>query len=120
MEKLKKILENHLSFTTERNWNQFQTPKNLSMALSVEASELAEIFMWLKESQSLSLDPLRLQQAKEEIADIYIYLVRIAHSLGIDINEAAEEKMQKNIAKYPVEKSLTIAAELNSACPPRD
>ena len=117
MNTLKKILEDHLTFTTERNWNQFQTPKNLSMALSVEASELVEIFTWLNESQSASLDPIRKQQAKEEIADISIYLIRIAHTLGINIFEAVEEKMKKNRIKYPLDKSHKIAEELVSCCP---
>ena len=73
------------AFIAERDWGQFHSPKNLAMALSVESSELVEIFQWLTEEQSRSLDPHTQAAAGEEIADVLLYLVRIADQLGIDL-----------------------------------
>ncbi len=106
------ILENHKKFTNERDWDQFQNPKNLSIALSVEASELAEIFMWLTEKQSTVLNEKQLQAASEEIADVFMYLLRIADVLSIDIVKATHEKMDKNIEKYSIEKGRSLAKML--------
>ncbi len=106
------ILETHKSFTRERDWDQFQNPKNLSIALSVEASELAEIFMWLTEKQCAALTEKQLQAASEEIADVLMYLLRIADILGIDLIKATHEKMKKNIEKYSIEKGRSLAKKL--------
>jgi NTP pyrophosphatase (non-canonical NTP hydrolase) len=92
-------------FSQDRDWEQFHTPKNLSMALSVEASELLEIFQWLTEDQSYNLNDSKKQHAKEEVADIAIYLLRICMKLDINLEEAIIEKMKKNEEKYPVEKA---------------
>ncbi len=109
---IKKILETHKKFTYERNFDQFQTPKNLAMALSVEAAELMEILMWLSEKQTIELNGERLKAAEEELADIFIYLVRLADVLGIDLIEAASKKMEKNFAKHSIEKGLALAKTL--------
>lgn len=101
IEKIEKILK---KFSEERAWEQFHSPKNLSMALSVEASELVEIFQWLTEEQSYNLNNEMKQHAKEEVADIAIYLLRVCMKLDIDLEEAILEKMEKNEVKYPVEK----------------
>ncbi|TLP36215.1 nucleotide pyrophosphohydrolase [Arcobacter arenosus] len=101
IEKLKSILK---KFSEERDWEQFHSPKNLSMALSVEASELVEIFQWLTEEQSYNLNESKKQHAKEEVADIAIYLLRICMKLNINLDEAIIEKMKKNEEKYPVAK----------------
>lgn len=92
-------------FSQDRDWEQFHSPKNLSMALSVEASELLEIFQWLTEEQSYNLNDSKKQHAKEEVADIAIYLLRICMKLNINLEEAIIEKMKKNEEKYPVEKA---------------
>jgi len=92
-------------FAADRDWDQFHSPKNLAMALSVEASELQEIFQWLTEDHSHKLSPEDKAAAAEEIADVLLYLVRIADKLGIDPAAAARDKMVKNEIKYPVEKS---------------
>jgi NTP pyrophosphatase (non-canonical NTP hydrolase) len=92
-------------FSQDRDWEQFHSPKNLSMALSVEASELLEIFQWLTEDQSYNLNDSKKQHAKEEVADIAIYLLRICMKLDINLEEAIIEKMKKNEEKYPVEKA---------------
>ncbi len=104
----------HLQFTKERGWDQFQTPKNLSMALSAEAAELLEVFMWLDEQQSITPKENTLQAAEEEIADVFIYLLRIANALRVDILKAAEKKMAKNIEKYPIQMSIDLAKKLTS------
>ena len=98
-------------FADERDWNQFHTPKNLAMALSVEASELVEIFQWLTPEESCDLPPAKLKQAREELADVFIYLIRTADRLSIDIVEAAWEKHRDNKAKYPADKVRGSAAK---------
>ena len=88
-------------FARERHWEQFHSPKNLSMALSVEVAELLEHFQWLTETQSSSLDSKTLYAVSEEIADIQIYLARMADVLGVDIGAAVEAKIESNAVKYP-------------------
>ena len=92
-------------FAAERDWDQFHSPKNLASALSVEAAELLECFQWLTEEQSRSLTPQQLAQARDEMADVLNYLVRIADKLDVNLLEAAREKIAKNALKYPVEKA---------------
>lgn len=91
-------------FTKERDWDQFHSPKNLAMALSVEVAEIVEHFQWLTEEQSQELSADKLFELKEEIGDVLIYLIRLADKLGIDPINAALEKIEKNGKKYPVEK----------------
>ena len=90
-------------FVDERDWEQFHSPKNLSMALVVEASELVEIFQWLSEEQSLNLDPDQMQRVEEEAADVMNYLIRICDRLDIDLLKATDRKIQINSEKYPAE-----------------
>jgi NTP pyrophosphatase (non-canonical NTP hydrolase) len=98
-------------FATERDWDQFHSPKNLSMALSVEAAELLEHFQWLTEEQSRSLPPEVCAQVAREIADVQIYLVRLADKLDIDIDTAVSAKMEINRLKYPAERVKGSAAK---------
>ena len=102
---LEKIKEFQREFAKERDWEQFHTPKNLSMALSVEASELLEIFQWLTAEQSSELKDSDKEKVSEELADITYYLLRIADITGIDLEDAVWKKMKKNADKYPVEKA---------------
>jgi NTP pyrophosphatase (non-canonical NTP hydrolase) len=88
-------------FAAARDWDRFHSPKNLAMALSVEAAELLEQFQWLTEEQSGALDEQRLGRVREELADVFIYLLRLAGKLDIDLVDAAQEKMALNEAKYP-------------------
>lgn len=90
-------------FVNERDWEQFHTPKNLAIALVVEASELVEKFQWLTDAQSESLGKDDLAEIEEEIGDVVIYITRLADKLGIDPIHAARKKMEKNSQKYPVE-----------------
>lgn len=91
-------------FAAQRDWDQFHSPKNLAMALTVEASELLEHFQWLSEEQSRTLDPDKLRKVAEEIADVQIYLARLADKLNVSIGEAVARKIELNEAKYPAEK----------------
>ena len=100
-------------FASERDWGQFHTPKNLSMALSVEASELVEIFQWLKPEESNSPNQKQSQEINSEVADIAMYLLRFCSVLGIDIEEAIEKKLEKNALKYPVNLSKGNAQKYN-------
>jgi NTP pyrophosphatase (non-canonical NTP hydrolase) len=101
IKELQKYLHN---FADERDWEPFHNPKNLAMALVVEAGELMEIFQWLKpeESTAKTLGPEKYQECREEIADVFTYLIRLADKLDIDLEQAFWEKMEKNGAKYPV------------------
>ena len=96
-------------FASARDWEQFHSPKNLAMALSVEVAELVETFQWLTEEQSRHLPPEALARAKEEVADVLLYLVRIADQLGIDPVVAAQEKIIANERKYPADKARGTA-----------
>ena len=91
-------------FVAERQWDQFHSPKNLSMALIVEAAEMVEHFQWLTEEQSCNLSPEKLAEVELELADIQIYLISLAEKLKLDIVAAAEKKLVLNAQKYPVEK----------------
>ena len=91
-------------FVAERDWAQFHSPKNLAMALSVEAAELTEIFQWLTETQSMELDPARRARVEAELADVLVYLVRIADRLEIDLLAATSRKLAENARKYPAER----------------
>lgn len=101
-------------FTEERDWDQFHSPKNLAMALTVEASELQECFQWLTEAQSKELDHMQLSAVRDEIADVQLYLVHLAGKLNVDIAAACWAKMEKNAEKYPVEQVKGSARKYTS------
>lgn len=100
-------------FTEARDWQQFHSPKNLAMALIVEAAELVEHFQWLTEAQSHTLSSQKLTQVGEELADIQIYLIRIADQLNVNLLEAVDKKIMANAEKYPVEKARGNAKKYN-------
>ena len=91
-------------FAEERDWDQYHTPKNLSMALIAEAAELVEHFQWVDGEQSHILEDKTRLSVEEELADILIYLVRISDKLGIDLYNAVERKIKINEKKYPADK----------------
>ena len=93
------------AFISERDWAQFHSPKNLSMALSAEAAELMEHFQWLTEAESRALPPETREEVRMEMADVLLYLVRIADEVDVDLLAAALEKLERNRSRYPVEKS---------------
>ncbi len=90
-----------LAFARARDWEQFQSPKNLAMALAGEAGELLEHFQWLTEAQSASLSPEKQRAVAHELADILSYLLRIAERLDIDLIAATHEKIAINETRYP-------------------
>jgi len=92
-------------FAADRDWDQFHSPKNLAMALSVEVAEVIEHFQWLTEDQSRSLPEDKRKAIAEELADTFIYLVRLADKLDVDLLTAAEAKLAANATAYPVDKA---------------
>ncbi len=90
-------------FAAARDWDQYHSPKNLSMALIAEAAELVEHFQWLTEEQSAQLPPDKLDEVSHELADIFVYLLRMADKLGVDLVDAAHRKMDINEKKYPAD-----------------
>ncbi|WP_272699193.1 nucleotide pyrophosphohydrolase [Desulfovibrio sp. Fe33] len=95
--------ERHRRFVEERNWQKHQTPKNLVMALTGEVGELNELFQWLTPEESRAMDDGHKKAVAEEMADVLIYLVRLADEMGIDLVAAAHEKCETNERKYPAE-----------------
>jgi len=93
-------------FANERDWEQFHSPKNLAMALTVETAELMEHFQWMTELESAKPSPEKLQKIQEEIGDVLIYLTRFADKLGIDPLDAAFKKLEINRQKYPIAKAI--------------
>ena len=104
MSELEEIKLRLRKFAKQRDWDQFHSPKNLSMALSVEVAEIVEHFQWLTEEQSKKLSSDKLEEVETELADTLIYLVRLADKLGIDLLAAARRKIEVNDRKYPVER----------------
>jgi dCTP diphosphatase len=94
-------------FAQDRDWEQFHSPKNLVMALTGEVGELTEIFQWMTEadSKNAGVNPETSQAVRDELADVLLYLVRLSSALGVDLNEAVSQKLEKNSKKYPVEKA---------------
>ncbi len=102
-------------FSNERDWDQFHSPKNLIMALTSEVGELSDIFQWLSEEQSKieNIDSKSLEKTKEEIADVFLYILRIADKLNIDLEREAVKKIQINAEKYPIELSKGNSVKYN-------
>jgi dCTP diphosphatase len=92
-------------FAKDRDWDQYHSPKNLAAALCVEAAELLEHFQWINEESSNSLLPEQLKGVREEMADVFLYLIRLADKLDINLLDAAAHKIVLNAQKYPVEKA---------------
>lgn len=101
---LTELRERTRAFARERDWEQFHTPKNLAMALSVEVAELAEHFQWLHTGADAELDDAKRTGIRHELADVLLYLVQLADKTGVDLRAAALEKMALNAAKYPADR----------------
>jgi NTP pyrophosphatase (non-canonical NTP hydrolase) len=104
MTKLESLRDDLRHFAADRDWDQFHSPKNLASALAVEAAELLEPFQWLTEEQSRCLSVDKTQAVRKELADVFIYLVRLADKLDVDLIDAARDKIAENAARYPVER----------------
>ncbi len=99
------LLKELLRFRKERDWEQFHTPKDIAISLSIEASELLEWFQWQTHQQiEQKLQSEKREQLEDEVADVAVYLSYLCHDLGISLNDAVTKKMHKNAAKYPTEK----------------
>jgi len=96
-------INNIVKFVDQRNWSQFHNPKDLAISISLEASELLEVFQWSGQNTDCSE---KMDKIKEELADVLIYSILMANRCGIDLDKAIEEKLRQNMEKYPVEKSF--------------
>jgi dCTP diphosphatase len=113
MSDLENIKQQLREFAKERDWDQFHSPKNLAMALSVEASELLEHFQWLTEEQSSNLSAEKRKKVAQEMSDVQVYLIRLADKLGVDLLQEIEAKLKLNALKYPVDKVRGSAKKYN-------
>ena len=111
MSELKELLNLLEEFRDERDWGKFHDSKNLALALSIEAAELNELFLWKRETESENVDPEKL---KEELADVFAYAIMLAGRHGFDVSEIVKNKIKKNANKYPVEKSRGISDKYDS------
>ena len=102
---LHKLRDSLRQFAADREWDQFHSPKNLAMALSVEAAELLEHFQWLSDAESAALAQEKRAKIGEELADVLLYLIRLADKLDIDLATAAKDKINVNASKYPTRKA---------------
>lgn len=105
MEELKQLRIDLKKFVEDRDWDQFHSPKNVAMALSVEAGEIVEIFQWLDQDESYNLEGEELHRLKEEMGDVFLYLQLLASKYDIDLIKVAKKKLSKNNKKYPVNKA---------------
>jgi len=115
MTELNSLREELRLFAMERDWDQFHSPKNLTSALAVEAAELLEPFQWLTDEQSRNLAPGKQSAVEDEMADVLIYLIRLADKLDVNLLDVTRRKIQRNALKYPIEKakgSITKYTEL--------
>ena len=108
MSDFKELLDALEQFRDERDWGQFHDSKNLALALSIEAAELNELFLWKKDDEAEQVDKERL---REELADVFAYAIMLAGRHGLDISEIVKAKIVKNARKYPVEKSKGSSAK---------
>ena len=100
---IENLIKRLRKFADDRDWDQFHAPKNLSMALMVEAAELVEHFQWMSEKQSMELSDDKLKEVAYELADVFIYCVRLSDKLGVDLEKVVDEKIVINENKYPAE-----------------
>jgi NTP pyrophosphatase (non-canonical NTP hydrolase) len=107
MDDFQKLINKIRQFNTERDWSQFHNAKDLALAISIEAAELNELFLWKKAEEA---DP---EKVKEELADIFTYALQLADKYGFDINDIVNNKIEKNALKYPVERAKGSAKKYN-------
>lgn len=110
MSDIDQMINELVKFRDERNWKQFHNSKDLALAISIEAAELNELFLWKKEEEVETIDPVRLC---DELADIFAFSLLLANKHGLDIKKIVLEKIRKNRMKYPVERSRDTAKKYN-------
>ena len=106
MTELEQLREKILQFRDERDWQQFHNPKDLALSLSLEASELLELFQWKTSEEAVGKN---IEKMKDELADVFIYAMLFANETGIDLTSAVKEKLKKNDEKYPAEKAFGVS-----------
>ncbi len=107
MNDIEQILQKLIEFRNERNWEQFHNPKDLALAINVEAGELLELFLWK------NADDANKEKVKEELADVFAFAFLLAHKYELDVKQIVLEKIQKNAEKYPIDKSKGTAKKYN-------
>ena len=112
-EDLSSIIKEIIKFRDDRDWLQFHDPKNLSQAISIEAAELQEIFLWKSTDESKNLPSNEIKKVENEVADIFIFMIYLCNHFGIDLLEAVQNKLKANKLKYPVEKSRGTSKKYN-------
>lgn len=110
MDKYKKVIEELIQFRNEREWEQFHDSKNLALAISIEASELNELFLWKKDSE---VENVNQEKLKEELADVLSFAFLLAEKHDLDIFDIISEKIKKNALKYPVDKAKGTSKKYN-------
>ena len=113
MRDLNKLKAKLVEFRDERDWKQFHNPKDLSQAISIEASELQEHFLWKSQEESHKVVKENKEDIEDEMADVFAYLLSLSDVTGIDLGEALLNKLEKNKQKYPVEKAKGISTKYN-------
>lgn len=106
----KQLVQRIRKFSDDRDWSQFHDPKNLAISLSLEASEVLELYQWTKDNQ---LKPERADKIDEELADVFYWLIMLSNHYGVDLVEALDKKMDKNEEKYPIEKAKGSSSKYN-------
>jgi NTP pyrophosphatase (non-canonical NTP hydrolase) len=108
MSDIKTLTRTLVDFRNERNWEQFHNPKDLALALSIEAAELCELYLWKNKEE---INEINQEKIREELADVFAYAFMLAEKYGFDVSEIVLEKIKKNAKKYPVEKSKNLATK---------
>ena len=108
---MQEIIQKLIQFRNERDWEQFHNPKDLALALSIEASELLELYLWKKPEEA------KREKVKEELADVLAYALLLAEKYDFDVEEIVREKISKNAEKYPVDKAKGTAKKYNELDP---
>lgn len=103
--RLNEIIDVVIGFRDARDWKQFHDPKNLTEAISIEAGELLENFLWMTTDESKKVDNVKLEKIKEEISDIFIYIIYLCNTLNVDLLQEVENKIALNQKKYPISRS---------------
>ncbi|UCH98673.1 MAG: nucleotide pyrophosphohydrolase [Candidatus Aminicenantes bacterium] len=110
---LKEVMKEILNFRDKRDWKQFHDPKNLAEAISIEAAELQEVFLWSDVKESKKIAAKKKKKISEELADVFIFSLLFAYETGIDVERAIRDKIKLNTKKYPVEKSKGSSKKYN-------
>lgn len=113
MSDIKKITEAAIAFRDARDWEKFHTPKNLAIALSLEAGEVMEHFLWKSDAEIAKYAKANKEEIADELADVLHYLVTLAHTLGVELPKASAAKFKKTALKYPIEKAKGKATKYN-------